>query len=85
MRITPIIDADHAYAHTKRAKLLDGPFLHAVNETLRRSLAHHAAEDRPVFCARPFRGGFRPGVDPPKTNQLNDEPETQAFVERDAG
>ena len=84
MRITVTLDDDLADALKQRAKLLDVPFKQVVNETLRRGLAPQADEDRPVFRVRPFRGGFRPGVDPLKLNQLNDELETQAFIGRDA-
>ena len=84
MRTTLTLDDDLADALKQRAKLLDIPFKQVVNETLRRGLAPEAPEDRPVFRVRPLRGGFRPGVDPLRLNQLNDELEIQAFIERDA-
>ena len=84
MRTTLTLDDDLADALRQRAKLLDLPFKQVVNETLRRGLAPEAREDRPVFRVRPLRGGFRPGIDPLKLNQLNDELETQAFIGRDA-
>ena len=84
MRTTLTLDDDLADALKQRAKLLDVPFKQVVNETLRRGLAPEAPEDRPVFRVRPLRGGFRPGVDPLRLNQLNDELEIQAFIERDA-
>ena len=53
-----------ADAPKERAKLLEVPFKQVVNDTLRRGLAPEVPEDRPVFRVRPFRGGFRPGIDP---------------------
>ena len=82
MRIILTIDDDLAGALEQRAKRLGVPFDQVVNETLRRGLAAQEAEDRPVFRVRPFRGGFRPGIDPLKLNQLNDELEVQAFLEK---
>lgn len=82
MRITLTIDEDLADALEQRARVLGVPFKQVVNETLRRGLAAQEAEDRPVFRVRPLRGGFRPGIDPLKLNQLNDELEVQAFLEK---
>ena len=70
-----------ADAPKERAKLLDVTFKQAVNDALRRGLAPEAPEDRPVFRVRPFRGGFRPGIDPMKLNQLNDQLEVEDFLE----
>lgn len=84
MRVTLTLDKDLADALEQQAKLLGVPFERVVNDTLRRGLARHAAADRPVFRVRPLRGGFRPGIDPLKLNQLNDELEVQAFLEKQA-
>ncbi len=80
MRITLTIDDDLADALERRAKRLGVSFDQVINETLRCGLAAQEAEDRPVFRVRPFRSGFRPGIDPLKLNQLNDELEVQAFL-----
>ena len=84
MRTTLTLDDDLADALKQQAKLLDVPFKQVVNDTLRRGLAPESPEDRPVFRVRPLRGGFRPGVDPLRLNQLNDELEVQAFLEKQA-
>ncbi len=84
MRVTLTIDDDLADALEQRTKLLGVPLDQVVNETLRRGLAAQEVEERPVFLVRPFRSGFRPGVDPLKLNQLNDELEVQAFLEKHA-
>ena len=81
MRITLTLDDDLADALEQRAKLLGVPFNQVVNDTLRRGLAPEAPEDRPVFRVRPFRGGFRPEIDPMKLNQLSDQLEVEDFLE----
>ncbi len=81
MRTTLTLDDDLADALKQRAKLLDVPFKQVVNEALRRGLAPDSPEDRPVFRVRTFRSGFRPGVDPMKLNQLNDQLEVEDFLE----
>ncbi len=81
MRTTLTLDDDLAEALKERAKLLDVPLNQVVNDTLRRGLAPKGPEDRPVFRVRPLRGGFRPGIDPLKLNQLNDQLEVEDFLE----
>ena len=81
MRTTLTLDDDLADALKQQAKLLDVPFKQVVNDTLRRGLAPEAPENRPVFRVRPLRGGFRPGIDPLKLNQLNDQLEVEEFLE----
>ncbi len=81
MRTTLTLDDDLADALKQQAKLLEVPFKQVVNDTLRRGLAPEAPEDRPVFRVRPLRGGFRPGIDPLKLNQLNDQLEVEDFLE----
>ena len=39
-------------------------------------------EDRPPFRVRPFHGGFAPGVDPLRLNQLYDQLEVDDFLRR---
>ena len=84
MRIALTIDDDLADALEERAKGLGVSFDEVVNEALRRGLAAQEVEHRPVSRVRPFRSGFRPGIDPLKLNQLNDELEVQAFLEKHA-
>ena len=84
MRTTLTLDDDVADFLRELAQLQSKPFKQVVNETLRRGMSPAAREDRPVFRVTPLRGGFRPGIDPLRLNQLNDELETQAFIGRDA-
>ena len=81
MRTTLTLDDDLADALKQRAKLLDVPFKQVVNDTLRLGLAREVPEDWPVFRVRPLSGGFRPGIDPLKLNQLIDQLEVEDFLE----
>ena len=84
MRTTLTLDDDIAGFLREQARLQDRPFKQVVNDTLRRGMSPAAGEERPVYRVNPQRGGFRPGVDPLKLNQLNDELETQEFMGQDA-
>ena len=84
MRTTLTLDDDVADFLRELAQLQSRPSKQVVNETWRRGMSPAAREDRPVFRVTPLRGGFRPGIDPLRLNQLNDELETQAFIGRDA-
>ena len=41
-----------------------------------------SAAARPKVVSRPFGGGLLPGFDPDRMNQLNDELEAEAFLEK---
>ena len=74
MRTTLTLDDDLADALRERARLADTPFKQVVNDTLRRGMSHGTAEaERPEYRVVPKRGGFAPGVDPLRLNQLNDQ------------
>lgn len=85
MRTTLTLDDDVADSLKEQARLLNMPFKRIVNDVLRRGMSPGAQEDRPVFRVTPLSGGFRPGVDLLRLNQLNDELETQARTGQDAG
>ena len=85
MRTTLTLDDDVADSLKEQARLLNVPFKRIVNDALRRGISPGVQEDRPVFRITPLSGGFRPGVDLLKLNQLNDELETQSFAGQDAG
>lgn len=66
----------NAYAHRRRLS-----FKQALNDLLRRGLqAQQGGGERPRFEVKPHRGGFRPGIDPGRLNQLLDELEVEDFV-----
>ena len=81
MRTTLTLDDDLAEALKERAKLLDVPFKQVVNDTLRRGLGPKPPRIGRCFVSDPLRGGFRPGIDPLKLNQLNDQLEVEDFLE----
>ena len=85
MRTTLTLDDDVADSLKEQARLLNMPFKRIVNDALRRGISPGVREDRPVFRVTPLSGGFRPGVDLLKLNQLNDELETQSLTGRDPG
>ena len=84
MRTTVTLDDDIAtrvkeIAHRRRTS-----FKQALNDLIKRGLARAdlpAANDS-TFVVQPHHGGFRPGVDSYKLNQLNDQLETEAFVRK---
>jgi len=82
MRTTVTLEPDVAaklkeLAHRRRAS-----FKATLNDVLRRGLDPYAAERDAAepFEVEPHEGGFRPGVDPGKLNQLLDELDAEDFV-----
>ena len=80
MRTTLTLDDDLAAALKEQARLLDKPFKQVVNDALRRGMAPTPTEDRPRFRIRPLPGGFAPGVDHLRLNQLYDQLEVEDFL-----
>ena len=81
MRTTVTLEPDVAarlkeYAHRRRLS-----FKAALDAVIRRGLA---VQNRPEadsrFTVEPHRGGFRPGVDVARLNQLVDRLDTDDFV-----
>lgn len=74
VRTTLTLDADIADALRERARLLDLPFKKVVNDALRRGMAPET-EEAPLreYRVVPHHSGLRPGVDPLKLNQINDQ------------
>jgi hypothetical protein len=84
MRTTLTLDDDVAAKLRELAHRRKLTFREVVNGVLRRGLA---AQEPRVQSPRPFRvqafrSSFRPGVDPLRLNQLNDELEARRFGER---
>ena len=73
MRTTLTLDDDLAEALKERARRADQSFSQVVNDTLRRGLSPALAEVEPGYVVRPHRSGLRPGVDPLRLNQINDQ------------
>lgn len=84
MRTTLTLDNDIAEALQERARLLSIPFKQVVNDVLRRGLSPSSTEETPAkYRVKPNHSGFRPGVDPMKLNQLNDELEVEEFIAKE--
>lgn len=82
MRTTVTLDPDVAeklknLAHRRRAS-----FKETLNDVLRKGLTAQAGtrEAPERYVVQPHAGGFRPGIDPDKLNQLVDELEIGDFV-----
>ena len=82
MRTTLTLDPDLAKKLKDLAHQQGKSFKETVNEVVRRGLAARA--HRPTgarYAVAPHRGGFRPGIDPGKLNQLVDQLEVEEFIE----
>jgi hypothetical protein len=83
VRTTVTLDADIAakikeLAHRRRAS-----FKATLNEVLRRGLAgERRPSASPRFVVEPHAGGFRPGLDLDKLNQLEGQLEAEDFARR---
>jgi hypothetical protein len=87
MRTTVTLDPDVAaslkdFAHERRLS-----FKAALNTVLRQGLASPESGARRArkFVVEPHDGEFRPGLDLGKLNQLADQLDTEAFVEKAHG
>lgn len=81
MRTTLTIDNDIADYLREQSRLHEKSFKQVVNETLRRGMSPLVSEKpRKPFKVKPFPGGFAPGVDPLKLNQLVDQLEVEDFL-----
>ena len=81
MRTTLTLDDDVADALREQALLTGTPFKQVVNDTLRRGMSPRAEDDaRPEYRVVPRHGGFVPGVDPLRLNQLNDQLAAEEFT-----
>jgi hypothetical protein len=83
MRTTLTLDADVARALEEEAHRQRKPFKQVVNEAIRRGLAPRGQGRPPArYRVRPHRTTLRPGIDAGALNQLADELEDEAVVER---
>ncbi len=86
MRTTLTLEPDIARSLQERARREGRSFKDVVNESLRRGLASKPARpSKKRFTVKPHEGGFRPGIDPLKLNQLNDEIEVEGLMEETSG
>lgn len=81
MRTTVTLEPDLAKKVKALAHRLGVSFKQALNEVIRRGLnAPVRREPRTQFTVKPHAGGFRPGIDPGKLNQLVDQLDTEDFI-----
>lgn len=70
-----VVDRLKELAHRNKAS-----FKETLNEVIRRGLTAPAAAPSPApFEVEPYGGGFRPGIDPNRLNQLLDELDAEEF------
>lgn len=80
MRTTLTLEPDLAKKLKDLAHRRGQSFKQALNDVIRRGLATEAPRaKRERYVVEPHRGGFRPGVDADKLNQLVDQLEVEDF------
>jgi mRNA-degrading endonuclease RelE of RelBE toxin-antitoxin system len=82
MRTTVTLEPDVAAKLKELAHRRRTSFKETINDVLRRGLNSPAAagKSHQRFVVKPHTGGFRPGIDPDKLNQLLDELAVGDFV-----
>lgn len=81
MRTTVTLDRDVAARLKELAHRRRSSFKATLNDALRRGLASQERATAPApFVVEPHKGGFRPGIDPAKLNQLADQLEADDFT-----
>lgn len=82
MRTTVTLDSDVAAKLKELAHRRRTSFKETLNDVIRKGLSSQAAARGPAerYVVEPHAGGFRPGVDPVKLNQLVDELELGGFI-----
>ena len=83
MRTTLTLDPDVARMLEEEAHRQRKPFKHVVNEAIRRGLTPRAPS-RPAarYHVRPHKTTLRPGIDAATLNQLADELEDEAIIDK---
>lgn len=75
-----VADRLRRLAHRQRLS-----FKETLNQAIRRGLAGQETTEREEpFTVKPHRGGFRPGIDPQRLNELAGQLEVDDFV-RESG
>ena len=83
MRTTLTLEPDLAKKLKDLAHRKGMSFKQTLNEVVRRGLAVQTQQPpAEPYSVVPHRGGFRPGIDPGKMNQLVDQLEAEDFVEK---
>ena len=80
VRTTLTLDADLAKKLKDLAHRKGQSFKQTLNEVVRHGLAAQPLRHTERYVVTPHHGGFRPGIDPYKLNQLADQLEAEEFV-----
>ncbi|MBN1959383.1 MAG: hypothetical protein JW841_00425 [Deltaproteobacteria bacterium] len=82
MRTTITLDDDVCSSVQELAHRERTSFKKTLNKLLRQALIgiQQPKTQEPKFIIKPHRGGFRPGIDPQKLNQLIDQLQTEDFL-----
>ncbi len=81
VRTTVTLDPDVLEKIRNLMRMRGVSFKEAVNTSLRQGLSGELSRSAEPFCVMPHPGGgFRPGVDSAKLNQLLDDLEVDAFI-----
>lgn len=81
MRTTVTLEPDLAKKVKALAHRRGLSFKQALNEMIRRGLTRPVQKGAPTkYTVHPHMGGFRPGIDPGKLNQLVDQLEVEDFI-----
>lgn len=84
MRTTLTLDDDLAGILKRRSRETGLPFKEVVNSALRKGLQEDLPPaERKVITVRPHDFGFKAGIDFDRMNQLSDELEVEAFLEKE--
>ena len=85
MRTTLTLEPDVAEKLKRAIRQRKLPMKTVVNDLLRTALSNPAPPAAKPFQVKPFNmGGFLPGIDPHKLNQLIDELEIEEFLKKQA-
>lgn len=85
MRTTVTLESDLAKKVKALAHRRGLSFKQVLNELIRRGLNAATPVEAPArYTVSPHAGGFRPGVDPVKLNQLVDQLEVEDFIAKTA-
>jgi hypothetical protein len=86
MRTTVTLEPDLAKKIKALAHRRGTSFKQVLNDLIRHGLASPVPEaSQPRFVVEPHAGGFRPGIDPDKLNQLADQIEVEDFIAKARG
>ena len=80
MRTTVTLEPDLAKKVKALANRRKLSFKQALNEVIRRGLTLPDRQQQPRFTVQPHAGGFQPGIDPGKLNQLVDQLDVEEFI-----